>query len=186
MATQLRNIVRFTGVAPSTPTSLAHNLNLDGVGLVPDLLIQSRGDYTVTADDTNVTVTNNGLIASSIDVFVVHWHTIDRVFGADTVTSLTPQPFVVVGDSAGSATGNEQIFRFTAAGGEGSDFTVTLPSARPNDNYVIMASLADAASIFGMRFPDTLAGDRTTTTFRVLTTAALTAGDVIEFRVIDA
>jgi hypothetical protein len=35
VATQLKNIVSLTNVAPGT-TTVAHNLNIDGVGAVPE------------------------------------------------------------------------------------------------------------------------------------------------------
>lgn len=77
--------------------------------------------------------------------------------------------------------GEAQRFTFTAAGGEGSDFTVTLPTAMSTDDYVVIGTLNSVAVIFGFNCPDTLAGDRTTTAFRVITTTALTAGDKIDF-----
>ena len=83
------------------------------------------------------------------------------------------------------ALGNEQIFRYTATGGEGSDFFVTLPVARANDAYEIWPSQVDMAAIIGMRFPDAVGADRITTQFRVITTAALTLGDIIAFSVKD-
>ena len=81
--------------------------------------------------------------------------------------------------------GLEQRFRYTATGSEGTDFSITLPAARASDDYIITASLSDVAAIFGMSFPNGLAGDRTTTIFRVVTTAPLVSGDIIEFRVAD-
>lgn len=87
--------------------------------------------------------------------------------------------------STAGSLGSEQVFRYTATGAEGSDFNVTLPAARANDVYAVFSSQADMAAIIGMRMPDAIAGDRTTTTFRVITTAALTLGDIIEFSVKD-
>jgi hypothetical protein len=181
VATQLKNIVRFVNVAIGVPTSLPHSLNIDGRSVVPDF-VGAVGDFTVTANATNVTVTNNGNAPADLDVIVEHWHTIERAFGAASTTVLVPQPFVLRAGAGGS---DDQRFRYTATGAEGSDFMVTLPVAQGTDDYIIVASLSDAPAIYGMRFPNALAGDRTTTQFRVITTAALTAGDVIEFRVVD-
>ncbi len=58
---------------------------------------------------------------------------------------------------------------------------VTMPVAMASDDYSVVGSLASAAAIVGLQFPDTLAGDRTTTQFRVVTSAALVAGDMIDF-----
>lgn len=73
-----------------------------------------------------------------------------------------------------------QTQRFVAAGGE-NDFNVVLTTPRLNDIYSVWATLAGVASIVGIDMPDTLAGDRTTLQFRVVTAAPLTAGDIIDF-----
>lgn len=72
MATQLKNIVQFVNVAAGGTAVLPHGLNINGVGLIPDLLMQPRPDFTVTADDTNITVTNNSLGVATVDVCVEH------------------------------------------------------------------------------------------------------------------
>jgi hypothetical protein len=89
------------------------------------------------------------------------------------------------GPGGSGSSGNPQAFRFTATGAEGSDFTVLLPAARASDVYHVEATLAGAALIIGIDCPDLLAGDRTTTQFRVVTTFPLTAGDQIDFVVLD-
>jgi len=96
MATRLKNIVRFVGVPGGGLASLPHFLSLEDpdLALTPDLAIPSVGGFTVGADNTNVTVINNGLVAGSIDVYVEAWHTIERDFGADQTIVLAPQPFV--------------------------------------------------------------------------------------------
>ena len=88
------------------------------------------------------------------------------------------------GGAGGAATGvaNAQNFKYTVQGGDGSDFTVTLPAARADANYRIMATLVDVVAHVTMSFP--VAG-RTTSQFNCVTSGAVTAGDTIEFLVVD-
>lgn len=77
------------------------------------------------------------------------------------------------------------IVTYTATGSEGTDFMVTLPATLTDAYEVSFFGAAGAASIPDVwDFPDTLAGDRTSTQFRVLVPAALSAGDVFKFRVL--
>jgi len=87
------------------------------------------------------------------------------------------------GGGGGGSSGSPYRFTYTCLIGDGSDFVVTLPVARANDNYVVLGDQSTVTAIFAMSFPDGLAGDRTTTTFRVITTASVTAGDTIDFAV---
>lgn len=79
----------------------------------------------------------------------------------------------------------DQSFLFTASGGE-SDFWVTMPFTRANDLYFVSASPVGLANLVAIDMPTAAGADRTTTTFRVVTSAALQASDRIEFRVYDS
>jgi hypothetical protein len=70
---------------------------------------------------------------------------------------------------------------YTATGAEGTDFSVTIGSTLASDTYTVVWAPKGMASVPIIDLPDTVAGDRTTTTFRVLTSAQMTAGDVISF-----
>lgn len=78
-----------------------------------------------------------------------------------------------------------QNFTYVVTGAEPdlSDFMVTIPVAQPTDTYEVEGSLAGVTAIVGIHFPDVVAGDRTTTQFRVVTTANMTAGDEIDFMI---
>ena len=76
-------------------------------------------------------------------------------------------------------------FRYTAGAVVSADFMVTLPSAMPDDSYIVGSQLVDAAAILGIRCPDSASGDRTTTQFRVILTAPLATGETIDFFVSD-
>jgi hypothetical protein len=104
VAVQLFNILQFVAVPPGTPgVAQAHGLNVPGrPNVTPDLILPSVGGFTVTADDTDVTVVNNGVEAADIDVWVWHLHTFDRAFGSVATFNLTPQPFVVSPGGVGS------------------------------------------------------------------------------------
>lgn len=94
VATQLKNIVRFVAAAAGVPTSLPHNLNIDDLDVFPDLAIPSIGGFTITANATTITVTNLGTIAANVDVYVEHWHTVERAFDNVSTLVLAPQPLI--------------------------------------------------------------------------------------------
>lgn len=185
MGQQLKNIVRFTAVPAGGSAQLPHDLHVDGRAVVPDVVFGDETDFTVDADDTNVMVTNTGGVASDLNVYVEHWHTYERVFGDQADTELAPQPFRMTSGGSASGGGATTTFRYTATGGEGSDFFVSLPAARANDDYAVMVAQAGVAAILGIDLPDLAAGDRTTTQFRVVTSAAIQAGDQLDFVVQD-
>jgi hypothetical protein len=68
---------------------------------------------------------------------------------------------------------------------DGSDFSVTIAPAMPDDSYNIAPNLVDVQQQVTLSCPDTAAGDRTTTAFRVITSAALANNDVLEFTIFD-
>lgn len=110
MATQLKNIVSFENVAVGDTVALPHHLRWSPPGggdlpQIPDVCIPSRGGFTVHADDTNVTVTNNTSAPRSVDVYALVWHTFERAFGDQAVLELSPRPFVVNLDEAGAGAG---------------------------------------------------------------------------------
>lgn len=95
-----------------------------------------------------------------------------------------PGPTGPTGSGGSGSTGNLQAFRFTATGGEGSDFVVTLPAPRASSVYHVGGTLAGATLIVGIDCPDD-PGDRTTTQFRVITTGPVATGDRFDFVVVD-
>lgn len=152
MATQLKNIVRFTNVAVGATVALPHGLTISppgggDQGVVPDVLLPSRGGFTVTANATNVSVTNNTASIASVDVLAEHWHSMERAFGDVAVEELTPQPFVVNLDASGAAGigsvigfGRETLnadvenslnpwYEVDAPGGEGGPVGIPVPRA---------------------------------------------------------
>lgn len=188
MAPRLQQIIASGNVNPGAQVVLNHSLNVgpQSTPVLPDEVAFDNPDFDyVSCTTTTITVINRGAGVQSSNVRVTHFHTYDREYGAVQTTSLTPQPFVIRGASISGPNGSIQAFRYTCTGAEGSDFMVNLPAARSDDSYVVVGSLAGAASIVGMDFPDLLAADRTTTQFRVITTGAVTAGDQIDFIVMD-
>lgn len=93
--------------------------------------------------------------------------------------------WTLIGGGGGGGGGDPQAFRYTATGAEGSDFFITLPSARSSDSYRVQGTPSGMAMIVGLDFPDLIAADRTTLHFRCVTTSALTAGDQIDLYVCD-
>lgn len=88
-----------------------------------------------------------------------------------------------IGASTGS-TANVVTVNYTATGAEGTDFTVTIGSTMTSDVYFVVPSTRGVANVPVIDLPDTLAADRTTTTFRVVTADVLTAGDKLAFLVV--
>jgi hypothetical protein len=112
MASQLKNIVTFTAVASGGQSTLAHGLNVDGLGVVPDKIEFDNGDFTyISADDTNLTVRNDGAAPANLNALCEHWHTIERTFGSTAVTALNPQPFVVEGEGGPGGVTNPLILQ---------------------------------------------------------------------------
>jgi hypothetical protein len=102
----LKNIVSYTGVASGALATLPHNLDIRGRGVVPDEVKLSNGEFTyVSADDTNLTVRNLGAVPGDCDALVEHWHTIERTFGPESTTELSPQPFVGAASGGGGGGG---------------------------------------------------------------------------------
>lgn len=110
-----------------------------------------------------------------------------RVTRAGTPIAGAGTPIVNVGaceDAFTPGFGNPQIVRYVAIGGE-SDFMVNFAAPRPNDLYDVFPGEQGGAAIVGLDMPDTVGGDRTAAGFRVVTTGALTAGDVLSFLAAD-
>jgi hypothetical protein len=76
-----------------------------------------------------------------------------------------------------------KVRRTIAQPADGTDFTVTI-TAQPTDVYGVFAEQIKGLNIVGIMVPDDIVGDRTTTTFRVVTTGTLATGDIIEFVVV--
>ncbi len=87
MASQIYNVVRFSGLQNGVPTPLPHDLNLDGIPLTPDQCAASAGGFSVTANATDVEVTREPGAPDFVDVLVKYTNSPDRVFGPSN-----PQP----------------------------------------------------------------------------------------------
>lgn len=76
-------------------------------------------------------------------------------------------------------------FIYTATGSEGSDFFISLPVTWANDSYYVQLDLGGVTNIVGIDLPNVAGSDRTTTQFRVVTTASLQSGDLLQCHVFD-
>lgn len=186
MADALSQVLSFVAVGAGLQATLPYRLGVSGVAVLPDIIFLDENDFDVVAvTTTDVTVQNNGLVPASIDLWLWRMHTIDRCFGNNAINNLSPQPFIVRGGGGGGSVSTNQVFRYTATGAEGTDFNITLPAARASDLYNVLGTPAGVAGIVPFNFPDLIAGDRTTTQFRCITTAPLAAGDQLDLLVID-
>lgn len=191
MANRLEQVLTFTNVAAGGTAVLPHALNVNGRAVIPDFAAVNNGNFDVLVPGTDaaqVTVRNDGLAIGTVNVRIWYDHTILRVYGSDLTTQLTPAPFVIrgAGGGGGGSGSTQQVFRYTIVQpADGSDFMVALPVAMPNDLYSVFPALSGVTSIVGIDCPDILAGDRTTTAFRVETTGELSDGDFIDFMVVE-
>jgi hypothetical protein len=164
-----------------------HLLNA-GHALTPDYGWANNPDFTPTADSINVAVTNNSAAVSTVEVLVCAIHSIFRELGGTDIPNLAPKPYWLVGAGGTSGTGGlPTIQRYTCTGAEGTDFFVVLTVPRANDQYSVNPALAftSTSPIVGINCPDAAVPgtDRTPTQFRVITSAALVAGDFIDFTI---
>jgi hypothetical protein len=129
-------------------------------------LMPGAGEYTA-ADD--------GILANFIRV---------RRAGTGSLGA-TPLPIInllVAAAPSAVPSGIRAFTRVIAQPADGSDFFVNIPAPpMPTDAYVVTGAQSGGAVIVGLEFPDTAPADRTTTQFRVITSAALSSGDTIDF-----
>lgn len=187
MPNVLKSALTFVGVAAGGQATLAHQLANNGVALQPSIISfdsRSAGFVYVASTATTVTVQNNNLVPADCTILCEWWHTIERAFpGAPPPGVLPTTPIIVGAAAAGGGASTLQAFTYACTGAEGNDFMVPLPAARANDDYAVVATLSSVTATFALNCPDTLAGDRTTTQFRVITSAPVVAGDLIDFHV---
>lgn len=188
MPNVLKSALTFVGVAAGGQATLPHQLANNGVALQPSIISfdsRSPGFVYVASTSTTVTIQNNNLVPADCTILCEWWHTIERAFPGAPPPLVLPTTPVIVGESTAGGGGSStlQAFTYTCTGAEGNDFMVPLPAARANDNYAVVATLSSVTATFALNCPDTLAGDRTTTEFRVITSAPVVAGDLIDFHV---
>jgi hypothetical protein len=188
MATRLYEVLEFTNVPPGV-TSLPHHINLDGRSVPPDFAIfQPTGTITaVSVTSTDVTFTNSSPGNIDCQVTLERLHSILRAFGADQTVDLIPQPVIlIVSGSGGGGGSTNQNFLYISPGTEldPTDFRVPLPAPRAALGYFVDGQPAGVTALFAMDLPDN-ALDRTLVDFRVILTAAIQAGDTLQFSVYD-
>jgi hypothetical protein len=87
---------------------------------------------------------------------------------------------------ADGSCGSNRVVTYTATGVEGVDFMVDIGATLASDEYEVgLLGTAGAANFPVLDYPNALAGDRTTTQFRVLSAATLTAGDILKFQIVE-
>jgi hypothetical protein len=102
--TRLLQIVTFTNVPAASTITLPHDLNISGASVVPDFIAGDVGGFTITADATTISVTNNGSAPASVDVWLERVHSIPRELGG-AILNMAPQPFVAAAGGGGSSGG---------------------------------------------------------------------------------
>lgn len=103
MATQLKNTLVFADLAAGASVVLPHGLDSGSGSVEPDVIVVPSAELDVVADDTSVTLTNNGPGPLSGSVLVEAWHTIERAFGDAADLNLPVKPYVIYGGAASVA-----------------------------------------------------------------------------------
>lgn len=133
MASKFINIVSSGNIANGAVAVVPHLLNRDGVALVPDIYAANRSGFTVTVNATNVTFTNNTGAAATCSCYVRYDHSIQRVFGAESTTTLAGFPFDIGGNgTAGAGVTLAQAYANGAAGPQ------IIPLTVANDGIFIL------------------------------------------------
>lgn len=99
MPNRQKSLVTFAGVDPGAQETKPHGLNiLAGRKEVPDHCEVNNGAFEIiAADDTSITVINNGNVAGSVDVLCEMWISEERAFGTqdpNTTQSLGVRPYI--------------------------------------------------------------------------------------------
>lgn len=184
MTNTLKSQLSYLAVAAGGQATLPHHIQLNDTNIQPDHIdIENPSFDYVSSTTTTVTMINNSLAPASCRILCELWHTIERVFG-DGSQNLPAKPFISRGSSGGGGSASTaQVFTYVCTGAEGSDFNITLPAARMDDNYVPQVTCGGVTQVMAFDLPDLLAGDRTTTQFRVITSVAVTAADRLDVTV---
>ena len=153
--------------------------------------IKDSGGYCY--DGASIVIQHNG---DPTGIVTIDPHAGNTINGsAGTLTMTVPgETYHLIADGAtnwtivarpASSVDTTQRWTFTAVGTEGNDFMVDLPAARATNGFIAQATCSDCAAFMNLKLPDATLGDRTTTQLRVLTSVAVTAGDRIDFLVMD-
>jgi hypothetical protein len=105
--------------------------------------------------------------------------------GSSLVVSWSTAGIFRITGWGGDSSAEVRVVTYTASGGEGTDFNVTIGSTMAADDYEVFWSPAGITNLPILDLPIADAGDRTTTTFRVTTADSLTAGDVLKFLLVE-
>jgi hypothetical protein len=146
MSTILKNVLQFSNLVVGVPASLPHLLNINNVyPVIPQLVAADAPNFTISADDLNITVTRTAAGGASVKVYVEHWHTIEEVFPKPP-TTVGLVPFIIASGDGGSGTINviedenvpvagapHSILNFTGAGvlasnAGGGQVDITIPA----------------------------------------------------------
>ncbi len=109
MSTRLIQVLTFTNVAPAATVIQAHQINVNGTATRPDLVAADASGFTITADATQVSVTNNNPDPTTVHVWLERKHTTPRQLGA--LANLSPQPFVFAAGGGGGG-GSAAVFQW--------------------------------------------------------------------------
>lgn len=184
---KLASMVTFTGVAIGTTSTLPHGLTLNGVAILPDLVLLQHFTSFELAGSTDLTITvrNTADVGGNCIAYVSAIHPAIRLLGlapddGDMSQGMTPRPFCPGTPNTGGG-GNAQAFDYTVLGTEPdrTAITITIPTPMADTNYEVMATIQGGTALAGLGV-----SSKTLTNFVLDATGDLPAGVVIGFVVI--
>lgn len=184
---KLAGMLSFTNVAIGDTATLPHGLILNGVSVVPDLiLLQYQDTFELAgANAQTITLRNTADTGENCLAYVSAIHPAIRLLGippddGNMALGMVPRPFCPGTPNTGGG-GNAQAFDYTVTGSEPdrSAITITIPTAMADVNYEVMATIQGGTALAALGV-----STKATTNFVLDATGDLPAGMVIGFVVI--
>jgi hypothetical protein len=100
--TRLIQVLLFTNVpGGGGVATLPHGININDIPQAPDFVAADTSGFGIAVTATDVTVTNNNALDTTVNIWLELKHTIPRQLGAAQTLGLTPRPFVAASGSSG-------------------------------------------------------------------------------------
>jgi hypothetical protein len=147
----LKIVLVFEDVPAGESATQPHRILIKGVSQLPDYIEFDNGAFTVSGDDTEVTVVNESNETASVNVLVEHWHSIPRVFGAVNQESLAVRPYISGPGMGGAPPSDDELVKVSDADttsgkldtklAAGSNISLAIANPGGDESVVISANV---------------------------------------------